>query len=145
MILRVALLDANVIASGLIRSRSPLSAPALIMERAYASEFLVVVSHEILDEVERTLTKRYFAERISEFEIETALGWLRRRAQIVTVTEPVFGIASHPEDDFVLAAALIAKCDYLVTGDTMLLRLEEYEGVKIISPRDFLTLLDATL
>jgi hypothetical protein len=41
----------------------------------------------------------------------------------------------------VLAAAVWAA-DYLVTGDRQLLRIGSYRGVAIVSPRDFLTLLD---
>jgi predicted nucleic acid-binding protein len=58
------------------------------------------------------------------------------------VTVVVAGIATHPEDDLVLAAAVSAGADYLVTGDKQLLRIGRYEGVTIVSPRDFLTLLD---
>lgn len=115
----------------------------MIMERAYASEFIVVTSKELLIEVERTLTKSYFVERIPAVDIEAGVGWLRSRAQIVTITDPLVGVASHPEDDLVITAAVLAGCDYLVTGDTMLLRLGNYEGVPIVSPRTFLTLLDA--
>jgi hypothetical protein len=43
----------------------------------------------------------------------------------------------------VLAAAVSADADYLVTGDRQLQRLGTYEGVRIVSPRDFLALLDA--
>jgi predicted nucleic acid-binding protein len=47
-------------------------------------------------------------------------------------------VATHPEDDLVLATAISAKAEYLVSGDTKLQRLGTYEGVKIVSPREFL-------
>ena len=51
-------------------------------------------------------------------------------------------MATHPQDDLVLAAAVSAGADYLVTGDRKLLSLGRYLGVTIVSPRTFLTLLE---
>jgi predicted nucleic acid-binding protein len=42
----------------------------------------------------------------------------------------------------VLAAAVSASADYLVTGDRKLQRLALYEGVTILSPADFVRLLN---
>ena len=52
------------------------------------------------------------------------------------------GVATHPEDDLILSTAIVSKADYLVTSDRQLLALGEYEGVRIITPRDFLTVLN---
>ena len=40
-----------------------------------------------------------------------------------------------------LATAVAANADYLVTGDKYLQRLDEFRGIPIISPRDFLDML----
>jgi predicted nucleic acid-binding protein len=50
----------------------------------------------------------------------------------------VHNIATHPEDDVILATAVSAKADYLVTGDTKLQHIGMYRGVVILSPRRFL-------
>jgi predicted nucleic acid-binding protein len=50
----------------------------------------------------------------------------------------VQGVASHPEDGLVLATAVSAKADYLVTGDSQLQRLGQFEGEAIVPPRTFL-------
>lgn len=67
---------------------------------------------------------------------------LRYRSAITPLTATVNGVATHPEDDLVLAAAVSARADYLVTSDTKLLRLESYEGVQIVSPATFLDVLE---
>lgn len=51
-------------------------------------------------------------------------------------------MATHPEDDLVLATAVSAQADYLITGDAMLRKLRTYEGVSIVSPREFLDVLE---
>jgi predicted nucleic acid-binding protein len=45
-------------------------------------------------------------------------------------------------DDVVLATALAGKADVIVTGDDDLLVLKEFRGIRILSPRQFLQLLD---
>lgn len=42
----------------------------------------------------------------------------------------------------VLATAVSARVDYLATGDKQLLKLGQYQGVVILSPRDFLARLE---
>jgi predicted nucleic acid-binding protein len=56
---------------------------------------------------------------------------------VVPITEEVHNVATHPEDDLILATAISAKADYLVTGDTKLERLGTYESVTILSPQRF--------
>ena len=45
-------------------------------------------------------------------------------------------------DDIVLATAFAGKADAIVTGDDDLLVLNEFRGIRILSPRRFLMLLD---
>jgi predicted nucleic acid-binding protein len=42
----------------------------------------------------------------------------------------------------VLAAAVSAAADYLVTGDWQLLVLDRFRDVAIVSPRNFITILE---
>ncbi|MEO7298711.1 MAG: putative toxin-antitoxin system toxin component, PIN family [Verrucomicrobiota bacterium] len=41
------------------------------------------------------------------------------------------------DDNQILAAALYAACLYLVTGDSDLLVLKQFESVNILNPREF--------
>ena len=54
------------------------------------------------------------------------------------------GVATHPEDDQILATAVSAQAEYLVTGDKKLQQLGAYQGVRVFAPRAFLDLLEAT-
>jgi predicted nucleic acid-binding protein len=42
-----------------------------------------------------------------------------------------------PADNVVLGCAIAAQVDYLVTGDRDLLDLHPFQGLPILSPRDF--------
>ncbi len=67
---------------------------------------------------------------------------LRDKAEPTSVTIAVIGIASHPEDDLVLATAVSGNVDYLVTGDLKLQALGRFRDVAIVSPRSFLDRLE---
>lgn len=56
-----AVLDANVIASGILRYKHPASAPAALLRLWLAGEFELLVSAPLLREIELTLTDPYFA------------------------------------------------------------------------------------
>lgn len=52
------------------------------------------------------------------------------------------GVSRDPKDDKFLACAVEGTAAYIVTGDVDLLSLESFQGVAIIRPSDFVTLLD---
>jgi uncharacterized protein len=53
-------------------------------------------------------------------------------------------VCRDKDDDVVLATALGGKADVIVTGDEDLLVLKKFRGIEILSPRQFLKLLDRT-
>lgn len=104
--------------------------------------FIVVISDYLLAEVQRTLGNRYFSRRLSSRDVQTYLAFIRAAAQLRPITVTVAGVATHPEDDLVLATALSAKAEYLVTGDIRFRnRVPRYQGVRLVSPAEFLTIL----
>ena len=46
-------------------------------------------------------------------------------------------ICRDADDDNIIACAVAAKADYLVTGDSDLLEIKCYQDIKILTPRDF--------
>ena len=53
-------------------------------------------------------------------------------------------VCRDEDDDVVLATALAGIADVIVTGDEDLLVLKKFRGIEILSPRQFLKLLDRT-
>jgi predicted nucleic acid-binding protein len=102
------------------------------------------VSAEILTELLNTFADPYFRQQFTPEQILAAQLLLQEEAIWTPVTAPMSGVATHPEDDQILAAAVSAKAEYLVTGGKKLQQLVAYQGVRVISPRAFLDLLEAT-
>lgn len=134
-----AVLDTNILASGTVTAATP---PSQILDRWLDRQFELVVSEHIIDELERTLNKPYFQKHLTSNATAAFIDLLQSKATIISIITKVKGIATHPEDDLVIAAAVSGKADYLVTGDGPLLRkVSNYKGVALITPKDFLEVL----
>ncbi|MCK4401242.1 hypothetical protein KAW08_02915 [bacterium] len=47
-------------------------------------------------------------------------------------------IKEDPSDDSFIHCAVQGNADYIISGDKHLLNLEEYQGIKIVKPADFI-------
>lgn len=136
-----AVLDTNVLAPALRGLGNPDNRLGELLRRWQAGDFELIVSRPILDELRRTLANAYFARSLTADQRQRAIDVLERRALLVSITVEVHGVATHPEDDLILATAVSATADFLVTGDEKLLQLGSHRGVAIITPRAFLDVL----
>lgn len=107
-----AILDANIIVSGILGFRNPDSIPGTILRLWRKGTFNLVTSDHIRNEVKMVLNKSYFRKKLSVQEISRIQALLRFQAKQVIVTENVQRITTHFEDDLVLAAAISANTDY---------------------------------
>jgi putative PIN family toxin of toxin-antitoxin system len=87
----------------------------------------MVVSEHVLAELESTLIKPYFSTKIPIEQKARFFNLIRTYAEVIPLTIAVSGTATHPEDDLILATAMSASVDYLVTGDRQLLALEHVD------------------
>lgn len=133
----VAVIDTNVLASGIAGFPWSQSPATRLLLAFLANRFTLIVSADILVELRRTLRKPYFARRISQADAEQAVRRLEQLAIYTLHTVEVHGVATHPEDDLVVAAALSASAEYLVTGDKGLQSRGAYQGVRILTPAQF--------
>lgn len=80
---------------------------------------------------------RYRPEDVRQFldGLAGSSHWFRDAADVPAVTR-------DPSDDRVIACAVAARAGYLVTGDDDMLVLGEHQGIRIVTPRQFLDLLD---
>ncbi|MBL8133918.1 MAG: putative toxin-antitoxin system toxin component, PIN family [Anaerolineae bacterium] len=58
-------------------------------------------------------------------------------AEFITISSSV-RICRDPKDDKFLELAVNGMADYLISGDDDLLDLNPFEGISIVSPREFL-------
>ncbi len=128
--------DTNVFVAAFL-SRNPTSPTKELIRRWEEDEFTLLISDALLDEVaEKLLERSIERERIVEF-----LTLVSRLAEWVDVpAEAVLPVvADDPDDDHILACAVVGKADYLVSYDPHFDPLGgEYQGVKITKALLFL-------
>lgn len=136
----IVVLDTNVLASGTVTAKTT---PGQILDYWRAGRFNLAVSEFIIDELKQTFNKTYFQKRVRIARITKIIDLLQNETIVVPIKVSVHGAATHPEDDLILATALSAKADYLVTGDGPLLRKvgSTYQGLSLVTPNDFLQIL----
>lgn len=135
--------DTNVLASAFVGLERPGSVPGDLIRRWGDAEFTLVVSEPILIELNRTFHDRYFVQKLGRIGTVEAIRSLRSNAVIQPITIHVHGIATQPKDDLILATAASANAPYLVTGDRPLQGLGRFAQTVILSPRQFLDVLES--
>ena len=113
---------------------SPTTQCRRLLRLAKWKRAVFVISQPLLDELEEKLIGKF------RWPIEKAArgrGIVRRLCSLVAHGSLSAPISRDPDDDVVLAAAKAGRCDFLVTGDGDLLVLREFEGIRILSPREF--------
>ena len=71
---------------------------------------------------------------LTDEEINQFLDDLPRQLEMVSGHRQAHGaVPADPKDDMVIATALEAKADYIVSEDKHLLDLVQYQGIKILS------------
>ena len=132
-------LDTNVLISAFL-SRSGI--PNQIL-RQVGQSYRLFIGKAILEETERVLHEPNIRKRVklTEGDIQDFLNSLRAAAFVIENMPSLRVIEDDPDDDAILACALAAQADYLVSGDMHLRRLKSYKGIQIVSPSEFHTIL----
>ncbi len=134
-----AVFDANVLLAAFLTK----GVCAKLLTRARKQQFNLITCPFILHEFERILTKKF---SVTKQEKENALALIAETApEIVQPSETPVGACRDKDDDNVLACAVEAAVDYLVTGDKDLLHLKVFRGIRTITPRDFEMLFDTQM
>lgn len=139
-----AVLDANVFISALIQ---PEGSPGRILKRLLETQaFSLVVSEAILRELRHSLEYPKVRRRLalSEEELDEKIALLQFAAILVEGEVRNRIVTADPDDDKFIAAAQDGLATFLVTGDQDLLQLGWYGQIRILSPREFLAVLDSS-
>ena len=127
--------DTNIIISALLWH----GAPRHLLHFAHSSAVQLYTSLPLLLELDEVLRRGKFLARLQEAQV-TADDLLLGFAALATTVEPLAitpVVLSDPDDDHVLACALAAKADVVVSGDHHLLQMGAYSSIPIL-PADVL-------
>ena len=134
-------LDANVFISGLLSKQGP---PGQILDAWLEGQFSLFVSPPIVAEIQRVLAYPRIRARLKPGQADQLTSLL------VAATEWVEGklvlevLTKDPSDNIYLACAVEAQAEFLVTGNLShyLEAGNPFQGVEILTPRQFLEILN---
>jgi uncharacterized protein len=135
-----AVCDTNVLVSYLLTHRPPI---ATLIDRYLAEEaFTLVTSPALLAELERVLSYPRLAVLIDAHTRRRFVALIAALSELVDPPEEVPTISRDPDDDQVIACAVVGSADVIVSGDRDLLSLGRVGEIPILTPAAFLVLLD---
>ena len=135
-----AVLDANVYVSAAVRAEGP---PGQIIGRFLRDgAFEIVMSQAIVEEVLRALSYPKVRKHIRPgLDPELWFEDIVVLSHLVAGEHDIESARTDPDDDKYIAAAIEGRAGFVVAGDSDLLDLKEYDGIRIVSPRMFLNIL----
>jgi putative PIN family toxin of toxin-antitoxin system len=124
-------LDTNTALSGLLWGGTP----GRLIDAAEAGRVELVSSAPLLAELQGVLSREKFAKQLAKRGI-TVADLFDGYAALVTLVAPASiapTVTRDPADDQVLATALAAQANLIVSGDAHLLDLRSLRGIEIIT------------
>jgi uncharacterized protein len=123
--------DTNVFISALMFG----GLPGSFLDLALLQSFLLVTSPALLDELDEKLRLKF---GLSPKDADLVRARLQSSAVVVKPTVILEVIKDDPDDNRVLECALAGEENYIVSGDRHLLQLSSYEGIPILTVRQFM-------
>ena len=130
-------LDTNIVISALIAAEG---APAKLFEKLILEEIENHTNKEIIQELKKVLERKEIIKRTTKKARNFILRqYLNHSMQIVSKIK--VKAVEHESDNKFIETALDAKAAYIITGDQHLLKLKQFEGIKIVKAKEFLELI----
>ena len=128
--------DTNVIVSAFLWGGTP----RRLLDAVEARRFELFTSRALVTELQDVLSREKFTEQLKKTRFTSAF-LLARYTQLATLVAPAEVAVPElrdPDDALVLACALAARADAIVSGDADLRALGNYQRISVLSPADCL-------
>ena len=132
-----AVLDTNVWISA---SLSPDGVSGQIFRAWQEGRFEVVVSEDILEEMDQVFRKQKILKRIvwTPEEVTNFLLSLCEGRIVTPGHIKLRVVKDDPTDDKFFVAAVEGQADYIVSGDIHIQKATQHQGIRVLSPAEFL-------
>lgn len=129
-------LDTNVWISGWLWG----GVPGQLIIMAKNQQITIFVSEGLLSELETTLGRVKLQSKIRSLgaTVQILLAKTSELVKLCQETSVDVPQLRDQDDAIIIATALAANAEVIITGDQDLLTLNEFEGILIITPTDFL-------
>jgi putative PIN family toxin of toxin-antitoxin system len=124
-------LDTNVLISGIFFAGYPYE----ILDAWRQGRLDIATSPEILEEYSRVVLE--LAAGFQEIDPHAILSLIMIESHLTTAAPLPHQVCDDPDDDKFLACAIASGARIIVSGDKALRRVTGYQGISVLSPRDF--------
>ena len=137
-----AVIDTNVLLSGLLWRGQPHA----LLAHVRSGTVSMLSSPALLAELTDVIGRAKFDAILTKTNTsrERSLAEVRQLAEVIDPPPLPQPVCRDPDDDAVLALALAAQVDLIVSGDDDLLVLGRFEGIPIVNAAQALRLIDGT-
>ncbi len=129
-----AVVDTNVLIAAAIK---PTGTCRELLDAAVELQWQPVLSPQLLSELETVMRRAKFSSKLTEEAIQDFIAGLVDISEVVADPPSTATHTLDPDDDYLVALALAARVDVLVSGDRHLTDLAS-SSVLVQTPRDFL-------
>ena len=136
-----AVFDSGVLVSAFLSKKG---VSAELLHLAHQEFFQIFLCEEIFEEIRRVLLTyphirdRYF---YSNRQVAMFCQGLRDATDLVNRLPTIKAVINDLNDDMIVACAVKARADFIVSRDEDLLELKKYKGIKVVSPEEFMEIL----
>lgn len=123
-------LDTNTVVSGFLWGNEPRA----LIDAAVEGRLELFTSEVLIAEIENVLPRARFAARLAEKQLSIPV-LIERYRVLADIVEPAMlsgPISKDPDDDLVLATALAASADLIVSRDKHLRNLKHFHRIPIV-------------
>ena len=114
--------------------------PGSFLDLAFLRSFQLVTSSILLDELDEKLRMKF---GLSPGDAKQVRVKLEGAALVVEPGISIKAVIEDPDDDRVLECAVAGKAEIIVSGDRHLLKLGSYQGISIVTAREFMDAIEA--
>ena len=102
-----------------------------------------ILSHDIMTDYAETCNDDELMDKVERKKLNPLLTSQKITAMSILVhpKEKLKVIKDDPDDDKIIEAAVEGNADYIISYDNHLLKLKEYRGIKILTPKIFLNII----
>jgi len=111
------------------------SASHKLLEKLIINNTKIFITKEILDEFAEVLERDFL---YNQEEIKNILEKVLQFLTLVTPSQKIDVVKEDADDNKILECAVESGAEYILSYDNHLLKLGEYQGIKIIRPEEFL-------
>ncbi len=127
-------LDTNILTSALVYGGIPQKVLRLALEKKIQVVISPILQAELVDVITKKFPLSLADMLLIEQEMQKKFVMIKPHMTLDTVRDK--------DDNRVLEAAVEGDCDFIITGDQDLLELKQYKRIKIVTPTEFLEIID---